>query len=314
MEPAGLFFVKLLLCLLHEGDHVAHAEDAVGDTFGVEDVERFHLFAGGDELDGFADHGLDGEGRTAAGITVHLGEDHAVEVEAVVEGLGGLHGILAGHRIDHEQGLGRADGLVQRGDLVHQRLVHGQTAGGIDHHHGESFPAGFGDGVPGDLDRVFHAVFAVAFHLDLSAEGLELLDGGGAEGVAGGHQDFHPALTLEIERQLATEGGFTGTVEAGHQHDAGVALDVDVGGVAAHEFRQLVVDDLDHHLLRPDGLEHVLADGLLLDLVAETLGDLITDIGVKECLAHVLHRLGDIDFRDAALALDQAERVFQPLA
>ena len=85
LELAGLLLVELLLRLLHEGDDIAHAEDAVGDAVRVEDVERLHLFAGGDELDGLADDGLDGKGRTAAGVAVHLGEDHAVEVEPLVK-------------------------------------------------------------------------------------------------------------------------------------------------------------------------------------------------------------------------------------
>ncbi len=307
MELARLFLVELLLRLLHEGDHVAHTEDTVGDALGVKDIERFHLFARRDELDGLADHGLDGEGRTAAGIAVHLGEDHTVEVEIVIEGLGRLHGVLTGHGIDHEEGFGRFDRLVQGGDLVHQFLVHGQTARGIDYDHRIAFGLRFPDGVLGDLDRILDAVLAVAFHLDLAAEGLQLLDGGGTEGVARGDQDLHAALALEIECQFAAEGGLTGTVEARYEHDAGVALDVDVGRLAAHQGGQLVVDDLDHHLLGTDGLEHVLADGLLLDFVAESLGDLVTHIGIEEGLAHVLHGLGDVDLRDPALSLDEPE-------
>ena len=56
---AGLFFVYRLLGLFHKGDDVAHAENAVGGALGVEDVERFHLFAGTDELDGLAGDSLD---------------------------------------------------------------------------------------------------------------------------------------------------------------------------------------------------------------------------------------------------------------
>ena len=106
-QLAGLLLVVLFLGLLDQGDHVAHAEYTVGDTVGMEDIEGLHLLAGADELDRLVDHGLDREGSTAAGITVHLCEHHSVEVETVVEGLGGLHGVLTGHGVDHEEGLGR---------------------------------------------------------------------------------------------------------------------------------------------------------------------------------------------------------------
>ena len=80
-QLTGFLLVVLLLGLLDQGDHVAHAEDTVGDTVGMEDIEGLHLLAGADKLDRLVDHGLDREGGTAAGITVHLGEHHSVEVE-----------------------------------------------------------------------------------------------------------------------------------------------------------------------------------------------------------------------------------------
>ncbi|MCY1414227.1 hypothetical protein D9M71_296700 [compost metagenome] len=52
---------------------------------------------------------------------------------------------------------------------------------------------------------------------------LQLLDGGGAEGVAGGEHDL-PALQLQLLRQLADGGGLADAVHADHQDHVGIAL------------------------------------------------------------------------------------------
>ena len=63
-------------------------EDAVGHAVGMEEVEVGQALAGAGEGDRLADHLLDREGGATAGVTVELGEDHAVEGEGLVEGLG----------------------------------------------------------------------------------------------------------------------------------------------------------------------------------------------------------------------------------
>ena len=78
-----------------------------------------------------------------------------------------------------------------------------------------------------------------------------------------------------------------------------------------HELGQLVVDDLDHHLLRLDGGEDIGPHGLGLDLVAEVLGHLVRDVGIEQRTSDFLEGLGHVDFRDLALALEYLERPFQ---
>ena len=203
---------------------------------------------------------------------------------------------------------------MQSGDLVHQLVVHSKAAGGIDDDDRVAFLPGFLDGVPGDLDRVLDAVFAVDGHAHGLAEHLELLDGGGTEGVAGGEHDLHAFLALDVEGQLAGEGRLTGTVQAGDEHHGGIALEVHLRGGAAHEGGHLVADDLDHHLLRLDGREHVLSEGLVLDGVAEFLRDLEAHVGVQQGLADVLDGLRDVDFGDLAFAFEDLERPLQSFA
>ena len=52
---------------------------------------------------GSADDLLDGQRGAAAGVAVELGQDDAVDLERLVEGLGHGHGVLAGHRVDDEE-------------------------------------------------------------------------------------------------------------------------------------------------------------------------------------------------------------------
>ncbi len=92
-----------------------------------------------------------------------------------------------------------------------------------------------------------------------------------------------------------------------------MAVDVERGGVAAHEGHELVVDDLHHQFLGLEGVDYVLAEGLLLDGVGEGLGHLIVDVGVVEGLAHVLEGDGDVDLGDFALAFEDLERAFETL-
>ena len=59
--------------LLNERQHVAHTENARGQTVRMELVEVRQLFAGGGKRDGLADDVFDGERGTATSITVELG-------------------------------------------------------------------------------------------------------------------------------------------------------------------------------------------------------------------------------------------------
>ena len=63
------------------------------------------FFAGADELDGLAGDVANGDGRAAAGVAVHLGEDDAGEAEALMKVLRRVDGVLAGHGVGDEEDL-----------------------------------------------------------------------------------------------------------------------------------------------------------------------------------------------------------------
>ena len=78
----------------------------------------------------------------------------AVELRGLGELLGDVDGVLAGHGVDDEQHVGRPDGLLDLGQLGHQRLVDVQAAGGVDDQHVLAVALGLVARPGGDLDRV----------------------------------------------------------------------------------------------------------------------------------------------------------------
>ena len=214
----GLILLERLLGLLDEGEHVAHAQDAAGHAVGVELLELAELLAGGREGDRAADHFLDAERRAATGVAVELRHDHAVDRQGGVERLGHAHGVLTGHRIDDQERVVGLDRLGDLAHLLHQLGVDRQATGGVDDEHVAAQAARLGEAAGGGADRV--ARLAEHRHVDLSAEGAQLLDRGRTLEV-GAHQQWLPALALEPSGQLGAVGRLAGTLQAGHQHHGG---------------------------------------------------------------------------------------------
>ena len=67
------------------------------------------------------------------------------------------------------------------------------------------------------------------------------------------------------------------------------------------------MDDLDHQFAWADGGQHVLAEGLLLDVLGELLSDVVVDVGLEEGASYVLEGLGDVELGDLALTLEELE-------
>ncbi|EKD35204.1 MAG: hypothetical protein ACD_75C02004G0001 [uncultured bacterium] len=72
-NPFRFILVDDRFGLFNEGKNVPHAENARGDPFRMKDLQGIQAFTDTDELDGFAGDVLDRKGRTAAGVTFHLG-------------------------------------------------------------------------------------------------------------------------------------------------------------------------------------------------------------------------------------------------
>ena len=154
----GLAAVEFFFGALEQGGDVAHAHDAGDDAVGVEGLEGVGFFAGAEELDGGAGDLADGEGGAAAGVAVHLGEDGAGDGEEVVEGLGGVDGVLAGHGVGDEEDFGGVEQLFELGHLVHEGVVDAEAAGGVDDEDVAAEVGGFAAGFLGEAEDGLGAV------------------------------------------------------------------------------------------------------------------------------------------------------------
>src|SRR6185312_4309494 len=214
-EGFGLAAVQLFVGALEQRGDVAHAENAADDAVRVEGFEGVGLFARAEELDGLAGDLADAEGGAAAGIAVHLGEDRAGDGEAVVEGLGGVDRVLAGHGVGDEEDFGGVEQLLQLRHFAHQRLVDAEAAGGVDDQDvaaevGGVFAGFFGKAQDG-VGVVVGGGVVLAF-VELGVDGLshnfELLARGGAVDVDRNQHGAVAAL-LEPHRQLSGRGRLT---------------------------------------------------------------------------------------------------------
>src|SRR5260221_10943877 len=76
--------------LLDQPHDVALAEDALGHAFGAKLFEFLQLFADADELDRNLGDFLDRQSRAAAGVAVELRQNHAIQIERIVECFGAV--------------------------------------------------------------------------------------------------------------------------------------------------------------------------------------------------------------------------------
>ena len=256
-ELGGLLLVEGLLGLFDQREHVAHAENTRSHALRVERLDHIELFAGADELDGLAGDGLDGQRSAAAGIAVELREHHAVDVQPFVERLGGVHGVLTGHGVHDEQNFIRLDLSLDGLQLVHQGLVHMQAAGRVEEDHVVAVLLRMADGRLGDLHGVFlpHLEHRDA---ELTADDLQLLDGGGAVNIAGDEQRAL-ALLFEQTGELCAVRGLACALQTDEHNDRRrLGGDGNTLIFAAHQTDELFVDDLDDRLCRGQALQHVL--------------------------------------------------------
>ena len=217
LEVERLLLVDLLLGLLDQAEHVAHAEDARGHAVGVEALEGLELLAGRGEEDRLAGHRLDRERGAAAGVAVELGHHDAVELGRLGEGLGDADRVLAGHRVDDEQHVVGLDPLADLRQLLHQVLVDVEAAGGVDDQHVAALLAGLVERPAGDLDRVGVGAFLVDVGAGTAADRDQLVDRGGPVDVAGGEGDVLLAVLAQVAGELGAGGRLARALQAGHQ-------------------------------------------------------------------------------------------------
>ena len=128
-----------------------------------------------------------------------------------------------------------------------------QTTGRIQNHDVVLVAAGVFDRFLRGDDRVLRAALKDR-HANLTAHDLQLLDGGRAIDIAADEQRTL-AVLLEPGSQLSGHRRLTGALQtAEHEHGYRRRAVLEPRVAAAHQRRQLFVDDLDDLLLRAQAL------------------------------------------------------------
>ena len=260
-------------------------------------------------LIGSAGDGAHRQRGAAAGVAVHAGHDDAGHADRVVERLGGVDRVLAGHRVDHQQSLGRIGGGADFLHLRHQRLVDREAAGGVEQHDVVTLAPGGIHRALGYLHRGLAGDDGQAGDARLLGQLLQLQLRGGPLGVEAGEQDLLLQPLPEAQREFAGGGGLAGALQADQQdrhRRGGVEVDRDGAGTA-QLLDHLVVDDLDDLLAGRDGLQDLDADGAVADLGDEVAHHGQGDVGVQQREADFPQRLGDVHFVQRAPAAQAVE-------
>jgi len=117
---------------------------------------------------------------------------------------------------------------------------------------------------------------------------LQLLDGGGAEGIGGTEEDG-ALFVLEAAGEFADGGGFTAAVDAHHEHDGGRIGDVRRGAFAGLEdFEEVFADEV----LQLGGVGELAAVDALADAFQNFAGGAHADIGGDEGGLQLIEEIG----------------------
>ena len=223
-------------------------------------------------------------GGPTTGITVELGEHHPTDADLRLELGRDGDGILSRHRIGDEERLIGAQHIAHPHDLIHELFVEVHASAGVDDEGVELVLLRLGESGLGHLGGVLLPLHDEDRHADRLTEDLQLQDRGGPDQVGGDEEDATPLL-LEPEGELGGRGGLSTALQAHHQDGGGHigATEVELLALLIPEQADHpVMDDLDELLGGIDGLEDLLAEGLLHRRIDETAHDPKIHVGVQE--------------------------------
>ncbi|MNM79531.1 hypothetical protein D3C81_914660 [compost metagenome] len=274
----------------------------------MEWLQRIGLLAHTEELDGLAGDVTDRQRGTATRVAVDLGQHYAGQRQRLVKGLGRIGGILTGHGIDHKQGFHRLDRRMHLFDLVHHRFVYVQTAGGIDDQHVVEFQLGLLQCTVNDVDRLFFDIRREEIDADAFRQRFQLPDRRRTVNVRGNHQHFFLLFFFQEFAELGDAGGFTGTLQARHQHHSRwLRRQIQLGIHFAHRGNQLALDDLDEFLPRRQALVDFMPHRTLFDAVDKVAHYRQRNVRFQQRHAYFTQGFLDILFGQPPTAADIAQ-------
>ena len=170
-----------------------------------------------DQLDRGAGDRAHGQRRAAAGIAIHPGHHDAGDADLVVEGAGGVDRVLAGHRIDHQQGLVRAGrGRTAATSAISASSID-EPAGGVEDDHVEHLAPADIHGARAISSGVWPATIGRLATPACSASFSQLQLRRRALGVERASSTFFLSRSVKPQRDLARGRGLAGALQADHQ-------------------------------------------------------------------------------------------------
>ena len=309
LELLRLLFRVDALRFLDQREHVAHAEDARGQTIGIERLERRELLADADELDRRAGFGMNRERRAAARVAVHLREDHARDPETIVEAFGDVGRLLAGHRVGDEQNLFGLDGRFDRARARPSASSSICSRPAVSMMTVES-PRRRASATPSRaiFDRIARAAFEDR-QVDLLAERLQLLDRGRTIDVGGDEQRLRRPCSFKRSASLPACVVLPEPCRpTSMMTDGGASENCSRASAPPSKRDQLVVDDLDDRLRRASATrERSAPTACSLTRATNVFGDAELDVGLEQRDAHFAQRLVDVALAEPAAAAQPRE-------
>ena len=123
-----------------------------------------------------------------------------------------------------------------------------------------------------------------------------------------------PAQAAQKAGELGDVRRFARALKADHHHDRRRVVGKGQARVrAAHQSRQLLVDDLDDLLGGGEAVEHLGADGALGNSGDKVLDDFVAHVCLEQRHAHLAHRELDVLLGQAALAAQAREDALQAI-
>ncbi len=213
-----------------------------------------------------------------------------------------LYGVLTDHRVDDEVDVLWRDRALDPRELLHQRLVDGETPGGVVDDDVTAQSPRLGVGGRADLDRILAGEVEHG-DVELLPQHLELLDRGRSLHVGGDQQRALP-LALEPPRELGRGGRLAGALQPHHHHPRAPARGEGDGlPLEPQDLEQLVVARLHEQVARGEPVDlslvphpgaQGLPDRLLLHAGEEALDDAQLDVGSQQGEPHLAQRRLDV--------------------
>ena len=244
-------------------------------------------------------------------IAVHLGENHAGDIQQIIEGGSHVDGVLTQHGVNHQKDFCGTCSFTDIGELRHQFLVHVEASGCIQKYHVVAVLIRVHQSGLGNLHRGNGVTHGEYRDIQLRTNHFQLLDSGRAVNVAGDQQRTF-ALFFIHTGQLGTVGGFTCALQTYH-HDDGRRLrrNLQLCLGSTHEIDQLIVDDFDNLLGGNQTFQNLGTDGTFGYGFDEFAHNLEVYVCFQKCELDFPHSFLNVGFGQLSLILEFFECVGQ---